>query len=188
MYRQCTTNRTISRQRELEAGVLEVLLYRHFENLSVVDLCDHLKIPRKAFYRYFSSKEGALYALIDHTLMDALDNFIQLKDAAASPTETLTAFFNFWLKKKDLLDALSHNDMSGILLQRAINFSVSDHNLSRTIFPARTQESRDYIAVFFISGIMSLVIQWHLEKFDKSPEEMAETAVRFIYHPEFTLR
>ena len=188
MYRQCTTNRTISRQRELEAGVLEVLLHRHFENLSVVDLCDHLKIPRKAFYRYFSSKEGALYALIDHTLMDALDKFIQLRDAAASPTETLTAFFNFWLKKKDLLDALSHNDMSGILLQRAINFSVSDHNLSRTIFAKRTTESLDYIAIFFISGIMSLVIQWHLEKFDKSPEEMAETAVRFIYHPEFTLR
>ncbi|MBQ9960726.1 MAG: TetR/AcrR family transcriptional regulator [Firmicutes bacterium] len=188
MYRQCTTNRTISRQRELEAGILEILLHRHFENLSVVDLCNYMNIPRKAFYRYFSSKEGALYALIDHTLIDALKAFFQFQNSTSDPREVLAAFFKFWLDKKNLLDALAYNDLSGVLLQRAISYSVSTAALSGTIFPAHDEDSREYITVFFISGIMSLVIQWHHEKFDKSPREMAETAVRFIYHPELTLR
>ncbi len=56
---------------------------------TIMELCSWLDIPRKAFYRYFSSKEGALYALIDHTLMD-------------------------------LLDALERNELSGLLVQRAI--------------------------------------------------------------------
>jgi len=49
-------------------GLLQLMLRKNYEDISVSDLCDHLQIPRKAFYRYFTSKDGALYALIDHTL------------------------------------------------------------------------------------------------------------------------
>ena len=188
MYKQCTTNRTISRQRELESEILKIITHRHVENLSVVDLCDYMNIPRKAFYRYFSSKEGALYAIIDHALADALENFFELQESASSAEYILKDFFRYWTKQKDLLDALAYNDLSGLLLQRAINFSTDRSEISRKIFPLRNREEIDYITIFFISGIISLVIQWHHEHFDRSPEQMAETAVRFIYHPELTLK
>ena len=68
MYRFCKTEQSFQRQRELEQGLLSMMEHKRFEEISVSDLCDRMGIPRKSFYRYFSSKDGALYALIDHTL------------------------------------------------------------------------------------------------------------------------
>lgn len=53
---------------------------------TIMELCSWLDIPRKAFYRYFSSKEGALYALIDHTLMDFSVDFLAHDPAATYST------------------------------------------------------------------------------------------------------
>ena len=75
MYKRCVTEQSAKRQRELEQGLLEVMAVRRFEDISITDLCLSLDIPRKAFCRYFSSREGALCALIDHTLMDFTVDF-----------------------------------------------------------------------------------------------------------------
>ena len=58
MYKICTTQTARQRQRELENGLLRFMLHHQYENIIVSELCDSLQIPRKAFYRYFSSKEG----------------------------------------------------------------------------------------------------------------------------------
>lgn len=73
MYKYCKTEQSVQRQRELEKGLLDMMKYKQFEEISVSDLCDRLHIPRKSFYRYFSSKEGALHALLDHTLLEFYD-------------------------------------------------------------------------------------------------------------------
>ena len=51
-------------------SIYSLQLKAYLEEISVSDLCDRLNIPRKSFYRYFSSKDGALFALLDHTLME----------------------------------------------------------------------------------------------------------------------
>ena len=74
--------------------MLEVMATRRYEDITIMELCSWLVIPRKAFYRYFSSKEGALYALIDHTLMDFSVDFLAHDPAATY--STLEHFFSFW--------------------------------------------------------------------------------------------
>ena len=69
MYKLCKTEQSANRQRALEQGLLQAMLTCQYDEISVSDLCAQLNIPRKAFYRYFDGKEGALHALIDHTLM-----------------------------------------------------------------------------------------------------------------------
>ena len=69
MYKLCKTEQSATRQKMLELGLLNCMLTRHYEEISVSDLCTAMDIPRKSFYRYFSGKDGALHALIDHTLM-----------------------------------------------------------------------------------------------------------------------
>ena len=70
MYKLCKTEQSAARQRQLEQGLLQIMQTQQYEDISISDLCDRLGIPRKSFYRYFSSKDGALMALIDHTLME----------------------------------------------------------------------------------------------------------------------
>ena len=85
MYKLCKTEQSAQRQRMLEQGLLKAMLTQHFDEISVSDLCDEIGIPRKSFYRYFSGKDGALYALIDHTLL-TYDGFV----LDGKRTETLT--------------------------------------------------------------------------------------------------
>ena len=64
MYKLCKTEETVKRQREIELGLFSMLKTVRFDNLSITELCEKIQIPRKAFYRYFDSKEDALCALI----------------------------------------------------------------------------------------------------------------------------
>ena len=70
MYKMCKTEQSARRQRELELGLLEAMKTQRYEDISISELCGTLGIPRKTFYRYFDSKDGALYGMIDHTLLD----------------------------------------------------------------------------------------------------------------------
>lgn len=177
MYKECTSKQAIARQREIEAGLLEYMSHKAYDHITVLDLCEKLEMPRKAFYRYFSNKDGALFALIDHTLMAAFEEFEDMQIQNANRDEILKHFFTFWLDKKALLDALASNNLSGILLQRAISFTITEEAVSKIVYPLHSsQRAKKYRTIFLISGIISLVIQWHQNKFDKTPEQMATLA------------
>ena len=70
MYKLCKTEQSAKRQKLLEKGLLEAMHSQCYEDISVSDLCQKMGISRKSFYRYFSGKEGALEALLEHTLME----------------------------------------------------------------------------------------------------------------------
>lgn len=181
MYKECVSKHAIARQREIEQGLLKYMTYKPYENITVIDLCQQLSIPRKAFYRYFSNKDGALYALIDHTMLELLDMYLKNKSRYADNQEIMTSFFNFWLERKSLLNALDSNNLSGVLLQRAISFTMNNDDVVKLIAPPQeTERAKKYITIFLISGIFSLVIQWHHNHFDKSPRQMAKLAVDLL--------
>lgn len=178
MYKNCTTQPARQRQRELESGLLEFMLHHQYENISVSDLCDSLQIPRKAFYRYFSGKEGALYALIDHALLDFAQDF--LESDKSIELSMATDFFRYWLTKKDLLRALEYSGLSGLLVQRSIDLIQTRPGYLEIFFPFIPKESRGYVLIFMVSGIMSLIVQWQRDQFKKSPKEMGEIAVHIL--------
>ena len=121
MYKLCKTEQSANRQRGLEQGLLQAMQIKHFDEISVSDLCAQLDVPRKAFYRYFDSKEGALHALLDHTLM-AYESFPLIYSEGEKRTlvRELEQFFLFWIRQKSLLDALQRSSLSGVLIERAI--------------------------------------------------------------------
>ena len=178
MYKNCLTQSARQRQRELEAGLLNFMLHHQYENISVSDLCESLEIPRKAFYRYFSGKEGALYSLIDHTLLDFAQAF--LEKGQYLNRSMAADFFSYWLTKKDLLKALEYSDLSGLLVQRSINLIKTRHQALGMFFPFIPDESREYILLFMVSGIMSMLVQWQRDQFKKSPKEMGDIAVHIL--------
>ena len=171
MYKQCITQSAKQRQRDLEEGLLEVMLHHDYESINVSDLCDRLGIPRKSFYRYFTNKDGALYALIDHALLDFAGMFFSgdsFMDIAAAE-----AFFTYWLKKRDLLHALERNNLGGVLIQRTIQLTVEGKTSVPRFLPDDIKPMQDYVLLFLVSGVMSLLIQWEKDNFKTTPREMA---------------
>lgn len=185
MYKQCCTEQSAARQRQLEQGLLQVMLKRQYDDISVSDLCIQMGIPRKAFYRYFASKDGALHAMIDHAIMDfdnysTADNLRQISDA----TLYMEKVFAYWIRNKDLLDALEYSNLSGVLVMRAVEYAKEMNSLPR--FLANLDKHlQNYGTLFGVCGLMTIIIQWHNDGYVPGAKEMAALAIRLLSQPLF---
>ena len=186
MYKMCKTEQSALRQRELEEGLLLAMGSCHYEHISVSDLCDRCGIPRKAFYRYFSGKDGALYALIDHTLLQ-YEGFqmVEVGAEVRSYQSDLERFFRFWLQQKPLLDALKRSNISGVLVTRAIEHALSDAGMPVRFLPQQDRAVRRHAIMFGVCGLMSMVLDWHESGYDLSPREMSVIAAKLLTQPLF---
>ena len=182
MYKVCQTELSANRQRELEKGLLQLMLRKNYEDISVSDLCEYMQIPRKSFYRYFTSKDGALYALIDHTLADFFQMPLQGKRSRGTAVGDLDLYFVFWYENKNLLDALARSSLSGILVERATNFSLQEGHLPQQ-FKRFQPDIQKLAMAFSVCGLMSMILQWHRQGFHISPDEMTRLAVDMLTTP-----
>lgn len=185
MYKLCKTEQSAARQRALEMGLLAAMQASRYEDINVSNLCQRMDIPRKSFYRYFSGKDGALHALIDHTLIEYESFAGRHRQEKRTLTGDLEQYFLFWLEQKALLDALERSGMSGILIERTIR-----HAISETVFPQRfmTRESRQmqqHVVTFAVCGLTTIVLQWHRSGYQESPRSLAMVAERLLTQPLF---
>ena len=187
MYKVCKTEQSAARQRELEEGLLALMLIRHYDEISVSDLCIQMNIPRKSFYRYFSGKEGALHALIDHTLLE-LEGF-QISEKTLEnhnyPID-LERFFRFWLLQKPLLDALERSGISGMLVTRSIDHALMDTGIGKRYLLQEDRMVQHYATMFGVCGLMSMVLDWHHSGYEMSARQMAKIATELLTKPLFT--
>ena len=186
MYKICRTEKSLNRQRQLEDGLLEYMDVVPFFKMEITDLCRHLNIPRKTFYRYFGSKEDALYALIDHRIGD-MNNYVRECKQKFGQDRT-ASFFTFWKEQHRFLDILNRNYLGGVLMMRAVH----QNNIPMEYggyegVGGETEE--DYLTIFLISGMMTMMVQWYQSGFKKSIAELSEiseylfrTPINDIFH------
>lgn len=183
MYKLCKTEQSARRQRELEMGLLAAMLNQRYEEISISDLCDRLEIPRKSFYRYFASKDGALFALLDHSLLEfehfATETRPQKKGTALGELEM---YFEFWYSRKNLLDALQSSHKTGLLVERATAYALAEHRMP-VYLQNLTEKVKSMWLTFCICGLLALVFQWHREGFLQTPAEMAKIASAMLTKP-----
>lgn len=184
MYKLCKTEQSAQRQRQLEEGLLTAMKTKRYEEITISDLCEQMGIPRKSFYRYFSSKDGALQALLDHTLLSFEQETGILSGTGMYDAHTdLKRFFEFWVKHRPLLEVLDRSGIIGILYQRAITHAENEYLLPRYSGVKEGQAGKAYAVTFAISGLMSMVTRWHRGGYAETPEEMAQIAAGVLTKP-----
>lgn len=186
MYKQCQTERSAVRQRSMEQGLLRLMLKKHYDEITVTDLCQELQIPRKAFYRYFSDKDGALKSLMDHALMDfdtysSVSGIVHMKDAQMYMEKVL----DYWVQNRQLLDAMARSGLSGVLVHRTILYT-QELDTMPYFMRSMDQKLRNYGILFAVSGLMSMIIQWHSDGFEPDIRQVAKLAIRLLSQPIFT--
>ncbi len=143
-------------------------------------------MPRKAFYRYFDSKDDALMAMLDHSLSE-YDGFSV--DRSADPHRMLVSeleeYFIFWKNRRELLTVLDRSSLLGVLTQRIINYPLRDRIITAKFLPDDTDSAREIIFRFALSGLMNTMICWYQNGFKESTREMAETSCRMLREPLF---
>ncbi len=186
VYKLCKTEQSAQRQRQLEQGLLDMMHLVRYEDIMVSDLCEKMQIPRKSFYRYFSGKEGALHALIDHTMLEYEPfSHMQQKGKKRSLRLELETFFEFWLSRKPFLDALERSNLSGLMLERAIAYSISEGVFPVRFIPGEEMHIRQQVVMFAVCGLLSMMLQWHHGGYKESVQNMARVAKRLLNQPLF---
>ena len=178
MYKLCKSEQSARRQRELELGLLKAMKTREYEDISIRELCDQMQIPRKSFYRYFSNKDGALMALLDHTLME----YEQIPDSGAETPGDLERFFAFWHDHRELLEALIRSRLAGMLVERATHHAIRERLMPGYLLNADSH-SQQLAMTFAVCGLLSMVMQWHRDGYRETPEQMAKIATMMLTRP-----
>lgn len=186
MYKQCYTAQSARRQKELEQGLLRIMGRKRFADITVVELCEEMEIPRKAFYRYFDSKEDALYALLDHSIMDIESRYLMLFNGEPmnDPLKNVENLLLSWKEKQELVDALGRNHMISVLIERAVIYATEIDAFSVFMLGADAESIR-YGKTFVSAGMMAMLYQWHCENYSTSVEDMARLALRLFREPMF---
>ncbi|MBQ8879276.1 MAG: TetR/AcrR family transcriptional regulator [Clostridia bacterium] len=186
MYKLCKTEQSTLRQRQIERELLSLMNQKSFEEITVTELSDRLSMPRKAFYRYFDSKEDALYALIDHTMAEYTDMTMDKSgETNRSLLNELDEYFKFWVEKKDLLYALDKSGIIGTLIERTVNFPLGDRIAVAKFLPDEDMETRTRIFKFAFAGLTYVMIEWYRGGFSTPTRDMARLAVRTFCQPLF---
>jgi len=184
MYKLCKTEQSAKRQREIEMTLMRLMQTKRFDDVSVSEICDEMKMPRKAFYRYFDSRDGALNALIDHTLHRFSDYSLATSVTEhRSLTRELESYFIFWKDNRQLLDALEKSNLTGLLIQASISETVSDMVNLGKFLPEDSDWMRSQVFYFAVCGLTSLMLSWYRTAFKNSTEEMAKAACRMLSCP-----
>ena len=177
MAKICITEKTAQRQEWIENGLLEMMLLRKFEDISVTELCRHLQLSRRSFYRYFRDLDDVLDSLLKHTFQNlAMPDGLPL-------IEELQGNFEFWLEHKMLFSALDRSGMIDKLFEYTVQYSdplainglLAPDDLGMDIH----QEA----SLFATSGSIALAVAWYKDGFRKKPEQMAQIAHRLLFYP-----
>lgn len=177
MAKACTTEKTASRQRWIEEGLLELMQKDRFEDITVAALCRHLSLSRRSFYRYFEDLEDVLDSLMHHTFQDF-----------ASPNTVLNIRelqinFQFWLEHRSLLQALAISGLNGKLSEYALRYTDEEALKKYLVTSDLGMDISREVNLFVIHGLSSLIIAWYAEDFPKTPEQMAAIAHRMLSAP-----
>lgn len=187
MYKICKTEESAMRQQMLEEHLLRAMQSRPYEKVTISALCQEAGVPRKAFYRYFSTMNDALLALIDHRLAGSNTMTLRGWDGSDRMTcEILEYFFTYWLEQRPFLDALTANGLCPLLLERSIIF-INRQKTGTDAPPAAGDFVGDIPDYFVSSALMHTVLRWYAQGYPCTPAAMAEAVTKLLTEPEISL-
>lgn len=179
MYRRCTTEKAAAQQRQFQKALLSSMKNQSYSEVSVTDLCRQTGLSRKTFYRLYENKDDVLCAMLD----GALYKMSQHQEPKRTIHEDLHRVFSYWKEQKEVLDVLSNNHQTYLLLERALYYVSSEDPETQRALGVAGHPHKEEILLFVLGGIMSLIIRWHHSDYAKSTKEMAQLAAQLLTCP-----
>lgn len=178
------TEQCYIRQRELTFGLLRLMYEIPYEKISVIDICNHVSVSRKTFYRYFSSKNEALDMLVDFVLYDigaypSSEEF----DSEQAYTSEMMRFFYYWNDYRQILNTLLSNSLIETLCFRAASISLSEMSVFKNKLGHLDSMVQESIAAYYVGGLMTMLVFWAKNGYKDPPEQMAARLLQLTYSP-----
>ena len=186
MYKLCKTDQSAQRQRDIEKILLNLMLKKHYDEITVSEICSAADIPRKTFYRYFDGKDGVRQALLYHTMTDFRILQYGIKDGSSKTLcSEFEELFSFWKSKRDVLEAFDKSGLTGMLIERATSHAMSEFSDVEKYLSDFSKNEKLVAYQFVISGLLAMTINWYRSGFAETLPNMARSAAKIITKPLF---
>ena len=184
MYKICQTESSQKRQRHIEDTLFELMRKHPYSDITISALCAKADIPRKAFYRYFDTKDDVLHALIDHTQM----RYLYEGPAGPNGYDEVLRMYTFWYEHRDLLDVLFKNDMEGLWYSRMIDKAIEERVGARYAQHKDRSDAYRLMTTFTVGGLLSCVVWCHRLGWQKTTQEMAKITSALLTNPLYDIQ
>ena len=185
MYKLCKTEQSAQRQKEIEKVLLELMMKKSYNDITITELCEKLDMPRKTFYRYFDSKDGALYALIEHTMSEYKGFHTEPDKTGRTLKKEIENYYSFWYEHRYFLDVFYKNNMIEKIIEVSVSFPINDMINMNKFLPDDSAWARDKIFKFAVCGLVFQMIDWYKDGFKISISDMADITCRLLSKPIF---
>ena len=173
-------------KKALSDAFISLLQERHFEEITVNELCERAEIRRATFYKHYTDKFHFL-ACFTRSLRDQFDLDFWKSDKPDTTPEyyveyvkTAIAFLN---QHKVLVDNILKSDllptMINIITEQ--NYRDTKERLERSVAAGmKLDASVDTVAAMFTGGVATSIYIWLLSGKKKSPSELADEIGKMI--------
>lgn len=170
-------------KQHIEDCLLEILKEKSYHNISIAELCRRAGISRKTFYYHYPSVKACVDSLTQNT-MTACSLYVAQHTGDYQDSEAVySAFLEFWKERSDYLDSVHLFDRFSHLIKRYVQYAQHEENhVISGISTPEMDVDQDSLN-FFVGGLLSLVMQWHLRGCDTPIPELTQKILRLIHEP-----
>ena len=95
MAELCHTEYALQKKKHLENSLLNLMLLRQYNEISVTDICREAGIPRRTFYHYYESKDDVLNSIIEEMMQQCFLG-VMFRLRSGMDKESFARIFRFW--------------------------------------------------------------------------------------------
>lgn len=175
MEKICKTEKAEQKKMSFEETLLNLMAKNDFSKISVTQICEELKLPRRHFYQYFSSKEDLLKSMIVR-FIEQIDYFeiVSLSKGYASSENELFRCLRFWKENESVLNILERNHLISYLVECITEHIIQEERKIPTIQWSENIEHSDSNIRFIVGGTMSIIIDWYKKGYPETIEKLSQ--------------
>ena len=162
MNKKARPDRRIQRTRQLLFNsLIELILEKGYEAITVQDIIDRANVGRSTFYSHFQDKEELLLSGFEN-LRDVFEDFHTPASSERSNWDFSLALFQHAEEQRQVFKALLGKQAGNVVLnhiQKTLTASLKAH--FQTIFPKKKQlVPLDMFVQYFVSVFWGLLTWW----------------------------
>ena len=156
-----------------------ILKKKHYDSITVSDICARAGISRMSFYRNFESKENLLFRAIEEIAKIIRANINNLNEI--NQYFLIKSFFEAFQKYTSVISSFENSPVYNSLL------SIANEQIKIKFEGDFINKTSKYIPIFYLSAIGATVLEWLKSGANETPDEMARLLCTLINDNKFDI-
>ncbi|WP_232243189.1 TetR/AcrR family transcriptional regulator [Paenibacillus sp. GSMTC-2017] len=150
----------------IETALLKIMENKHYTKITIIEIAATAGIVRQTLYLHFTDKDAILLTILDKLMNEVWEQF---DDIQSNSEEVFATLFRNWKQHipSSLLFNITYKDRK---IRQLIFKSITDYVDKQ--FSGSQSSIHFYTRRAFCSTIHNLLVEWTLQDFYHTPEEM----------------